>query len=162
VPPSVEIFVEWMNHVFEHEGWHVSLLDSVKGLSARQAAWTPSPERHSIWQIVEHLALWKEEGARHLRGDPPRPPGWAKDHDWRDTGEVSDPRWQGTITRLTDAQKTVRAALEALAEADLNRPLPGFAGSAAETIRGIVLHDSYHCGQICHLRALQGVPAKIW
>lgn len=162
MPPSVQMLVEWMDHVFEREGWHVSLLDSVKGLSSRQAAWTPSPERNSIWKIVEHLALWKEEGARHLRGDPPRPAGWAKEHDWPATGEVSDPRWQGAVGRLIDAQRTVRALLERHSEADVDCPLPGFSGSAAATIRGIVAHDSYHCGQICYLRALQGVPAKIW
>ena len=162
MPPSVQVLFEWMDHVFEEEGWHVSVLDSINGLSARQAAWTPSPQRNSIWKIVEHVALWKEEGARRLRGDPPRPAGWAKEHDWRGTGEVSDTRWQGAITRLVDAQKAVRASLEGRSEADLNRPLPGYEVSGAATIRGIVLHDSYHCGQICYLRALQGVPAKIW
>ncbi len=151
---SVQMLCEWMDHVFEREGWHVSLLDSVKGLSARQAAWTPSPERNSIWKIVEHVALWKEEGARGLRGDPPRPAGWAKEHDWRGTGEISEARWQGAVTRLMDAQSAVRTLLEGHSEAD--------AVSAAATIRGIIVHDSYHCGQICYLRALQGVPAKIW
>jgi uncharacterized damage-inducible protein DinB len=148
------MLVEWMDHVFEREGWHVSLLDSVKGLSARQAAWTPSPERNSIWKIVEHVTLWKEEGTRGLLGDAPRPAGWAKEHDWRATGEISEARWQGTVTRLMDAQSAVRTLLEGRSEAD--------AMSAAATIRGIIVHDSYHCGQICYLRALQGVPAKIW
>lgn len=27
-------------------------------------------------------------------------------------------------------------------------------------IQCMALHDAYHCGQICYLRALQGIPAK--
>lgn len=162
VTPSVEMLLEWMDHVFEREGWHVSLVDSVKGLSARQAAWTPSPERNTVWKIVEHVALWKEEGARRLRREPPRAAGWAKEHDWRSTGEVSDARWHGALRRLTEAHQAVRAALRTQVDAALHAPIPGYSVSPADTIRGIILHDSYHCGQICYLRALQGVPAKIW
>lgn len=152
----VEALVQWMDHVFEHEGWHVSLLDSLKGVTAHQAAWTPSPERNSIWKITAHVALWKEEGSRRLRREPPRPAGWDKEHDWQSIGEVSDARWQHTIRRLVTVQQTVRAAVVAQSDADLDAP-PSMA-----TIRGLILHDSYHCGQICYLRALQGIPAKIW
>jgi hypothetical protein len=162
VTPLAGMLVGLMDHVFEHEGWHVSLLESLRGLSAHQAAWTPAPERNTIWKIVEHVALWKEEGARRLRGEAPRPAGWAAEHDWRSTGEVSDPRWERAVRRLHDAHDTVRAALQAQDDAAITAPLPGYAVSPADTARGIVLHDSYHCGQICYLRALQGVPAKIW
>ena len=159
---SVEMLLEWLDHVFQHEGWHVSLRESVKGVSARQAAWAPGPERNTIWKIVEHVALWKEEGARRLLAEPPRPAGWAKEHDWRSTGEVSDGRWHTALNRLTEAHQAVRAALEKHVDTTLHTPVPGSTVSPAETVRGIILHDSYHCGQICSLRALQGVPAKIW
>jgi len=157
-----QMLLDWMDHVFEHEGWHVSLLESVQGLSAGQAAWTPAPERNTIWKIVEHVALWKEEGERRLRGEAPRPAGWASEHDWRSTGEVSDARWERAVKRLSDAHETIRAALQTHDDATINAPLPGYTVSPADTVRGIILHDSYHCGQICYLRALQGVPAKIW
>jgi len=154
--------LDWMDHVFEREGWHVSLLDSVKGVTARQAAWTPSPERNSIWKIVEHLALWKEEGMRHILAQPPRPAGWAKEHDWPSIGEVSDARWQAAVRRLIDAHAAVRAALAARPDLDLNTPTDGGTVPIIGTIRGLILHDSYHCGQVCYLRAMQGIPAKIW
>lgn len=160
--PLVGILVDWMDHVFEHEGWHVSLLESLRGVSAPQAAWAPAPERNTIWMIVEHVALWKEEGARRLRGESPRPAGWASEHDWRSSGEVTDARWERALKRLGDAHQAVRTALRRQDDAAINAPLPGYAVSPADTVRGMVLHDSYHCGQICYLRALQGIPAKIW
>lgn len=158
----VDELLRWLDHAFEHEGWHVSLLDAVGGLTADQAAWAPSPERNSIWKIVEHVTMWKEEGARHLRGEPPRPAGWAKEHDWQPIGEVTDTRWQEATRCLVTAHGMVRAALAARSDADLHAALPGTMGTVFATIRGIILHDSYHCGQICYLRALQRVPAKIW
>jgi hypothetical protein len=158
----VDELLQWLDHAFKREGWHVSLLDEVSGLAAHHAAWTPSPERNSIWKIVEHVALWKEEGACRLRGEPPKPAGWAGEHDWRGIANVSEARWQEAIRRLVDAHGTVRAAMAARSDEDLHTPLPGSTGTAAATIRGIILHDSYHCGQICYLRALQGIPAKIW
>jgi hypothetical protein len=158
----VDELLQWLDHAFKREGWHVSLLDSVSGLTADQAAWTPSPERNSIWKIVEHVALWKEEGARRLRGEPPKGAEWAREHDWQRIGDVSEARWHEAIRRLVDAHGMVRAAIGARSDADLRTPSPASAASPAATIRGLILHDSYHCGQICYLRALQGVSAKIW
>jgi len=151
-----------MDHVFEHEGWHVSLLDSVKDLTAAQASWSPSPGRNSIWKIVEHLTLWKAEEARRLRGEAPRPAGWAKEHDWQDAGEATEAKWQQALRRLTDAHRTLRAAAATVSDASLNVAAPGSAAAIAAATGGLILHDSYHCGQVCYLRALQGVPAKIW
>ena len=77
----VDDLIAWLDHTFSREGWHVSLLASVQDLTAAQAAWVPAPERNSIWRIVDHVSLWKEEGARRMAGQPPRPSGWAKAHD---------------------------------------------------------------------------------
>ncbi len=159
---AVKTLLDWADHVFEREGWHVSLLDSVKGVTARQAAWAPAPERNSIWRIVEHVALWKEEGARRILGETPRQAAWAKEHDWRPIGEVSEARWQGAVRRLIQAHAAVKAAMAERSDADLQTSPAGSAAPLAATTRGLILHDSYHCGQICYLRALQGIPAKIW
>ena len=159
---AAEVLLECMDHVFEREGWHVSLLESVKDLTVAQAAWSPSPGRNPIWKIVEHVALWKEEEARRLRGEAPREAGWDKAHDWQDTGEATEANWQRALRRLTEAQRTLHAAVATIPDARLDVAAPGSAAAIAARSGGPVLHDSYHCGQICYLRALQGIPAKIW
>lgn len=159
---GVSQLLEWMEHVFVQEGWHVSFLDSVKDLTAAQAAWVPAPGRNSIWKIVEHVALWKEEGVRRITGAAPRPAGWEKEHDWRSIGEATAERWGAVLQRLRAAHADVAAGLAKRRDDDLNSPSPGSRLPLLATIRGLILHDSYHCGQICYLRALQGIPAKIW
>ncbi len=141
---------EWMDFVFGKEGWHVSLWDSVRDLTAAQAAWTPAPSRNSIWQIVDHVALWKDGGARRISGEPPRPSGWHVGVDWRPIPAVTEHAWRASLQGLRDAQARVAAALAAHAAADL------------DTVRGLIAHDSYHGGQICYLRALQGIPVRVW
>jgi uncharacterized damage-inducible protein DinB len=160
--PVVSQLLDWVEHVFSQEGWHVSLLDSVTNLTAAQAAWVPAPGRNSIWKIVEHVALWKEEGARRIMGADPRPAGWEKDNDWRSIGEATAERWGVALQRLRAAHTSVVAELATRRDVDLNSPPPGSRLPLLATIRGLVVHDSYHCGQICSLRALQGIPAKIW
>lgn len=157
-----EALLECMDHVFEREGWHVSLLDAVKGLTAAQAAWSPAPGRNSIWRIVDHISLWKEEAARRIRGESARPAAWAKAHDWQDAGEATEANWQRALRRLTDAHNALREAVATIPDARLDIAAPGSAAAIAAGNGGPILHDSYHCGQICYLRALQGVPAKIW
>jgi hypothetical protein len=101
------------------------------------------------------------------RGAPARPAGWAKEHDWRPLAETSDAGWQAALRRLEDAHRLVHRAVETRAREDpdgawLEQPVDGWGRTALATIRGLILHDSYHCGQICYLRALQGIPAKVW
>jgi len=49
-----------------------------------------------------------------------------------------------------------------MSDGDLRAPGPGSSEPRLATVTGLIAHDSYHCGQICYLRALQGVPAKVW
>ena len=158
----VDELLAWMDHVFSEDGWHVSVLASVQDLTAAQAAWAPAPERNSIWRIVDHVALWKEEGARRLAAQPSRPAGWAKAHDWQRVDQVSEERWRTAVQRLISAHGTMRSSLAAMSDDDLRSPAPGSSVPQLATVRGLIAHDSYHCGQICYLRALQGVPAKVW
>lgn len=163
---EVQRILRFWDYVFEEEAWHVPLLDAIRDLTAAQAAWEPAAGRHSIWQIVEHLALWKEYHAARVRGEPVgRPSEWARGRDWREIPEVSETAWQASVRRLMDAKAAYRAEIAALTDEDLDRPLPGPEGPMPlYSLRMIALgeaeHEGYHCGQICYVRALQGIPAR--
>ncbi|MBI3660032.1 hypothetical protein HY230_06120 [Candidatus Acetothermia bacterium] len=61
-------------HMAYDEGkglWAHSLLDAIKGLSAEQAAWKPrKKDARSVWEIVNHVAFWKDAMARSLEKKP--------------------------------------------------------------------------------------------
>src|SRR3989442_5901187 len=55
-----DLLLHHLEYTFEKEAWQPSLAMAIDGLTAKQAAWKPAPERHSIWQIVRHVAHWKQ------------------------------------------------------------------------------------------------------
>jgi hypothetical protein len=55
---------------FDRVAWHgPTLLGSLRGVTARQAAWRPFPHRHNIWEVTVHAAYWKYTYRRRLTGE---------------------------------------------------------------------------------------------
>jgi hypothetical protein len=50
-----ELVAYHLQFTLEKDSTQPSLVTATQALSASQAAWKPSVERHSIWQIVRHL-----------------------------------------------------------------------------------------------------------
>ncbi len=126
-------------------------LDAHEGLTAAQAAWDPSPDRRSIWQIVDHLARSKDWERQMIEGKRPASPPW---------GETSgdDRARQATIGRLRDTQAPLLRAIEGLTEDDLlKRPPTRRKWPVVNLILNKAAHDAYHAGQIRYLRALHGL-----
>src|SRR5512143_2045770 len=61
---------EQLKRALEGEAWHgPSLLESLVGVSAEQAAARPIAEAHSIWELVLHLGSDYRLVLRRLSGD---------------------------------------------------------------------------------------------
>lgn len=96
--PWVEILHNQSVGAFEGpNGDYPSVLDALEGLTAAQAVWKPSPGRHSIWQIIDHLVKSKEWERQMIEGRRLASPPW---------GDPSgdDKAWQATVQRLRDTQ----------------------------------------------------------
>jgi len=65
------LLLHHLEYTFEKEAWQPSLLMAVQELNASQAAWTPGPERHSIWQMVRRITLWKQATREAWEGTRP-------------------------------------------------------------------------------------------
>src|SRR5262249_36929102 len=117
---------------------------SVQDLTPQQAAWKAGPGRHSIWQIVNHMLYWREEGLRRAAGGAKPTEDEIKRMNFAEPEAVSDAAWRATLARLEDTQKRVAAAL---ADENVN----------IERIVYYLPHDCYHFGQINLLRAMQGL-----
>lgn len=136
---------------FERKTWHgPNLKQSLKGVSAKQAAWRPFRNRHNIWELAVHSAYWKyavrrvlERGKRGsfvLKGSNffPRP----------EAGKATESAWRADRALLEREHQALDAAIRNA----LKKPL------SAKTLRmlyGIAFHDIYHAGQIRLLRRLQ-------
>ncbi|HLJ61612.1 MAG TPA: DinB family protein [bacterium] len=154
----IDLLLRGIDEVFNVSGWQIALREAVD-VTAAQAAWSPGPGRNSIWKIVNHVSLWMEDVADCMAGVPPKPKGWAAGADFREIESVTGEAWRASVERLGAAHTRLKAELAKRTDAELDAPSPGRSVALSSTILGLIAHDGYHCGQICYLRALQGIPA---
>ncbi len=143
------LLLEILDQAYERRAWHgPNLRQSLRGVSAKAAAWRPAPGRHNIWEIAVHAAYWKYSVRRRLRGEK-RGSFALKGSNWfKRPVALSENAWRAELELLEAEHRKLRAALVAYL-AGKTRPLPAW------HIFGVAFHDVYHAGQIRLLRRLQ-------
>ena len=123
----------------------------LRAVSAAEAARRPLPTRHTIWELVLHLAANIDFVLARLDGHelelsaeadwPSLPEGKEATAAWAEALAVLDSRYDALLTK-------VRAlADEQLAATVVGRPYPVYV-----MLHGIIDHNVYHAGQIALLR----------
>ncbi len=132
-----------------------TVLGSLRGVDAEQAAWRPAPGRHSIWALALHIAYWEYAVRRHLTagasGTFPRSPS--------NFPQVPDPpsdqAWLRDRSLLGAERKRLLDAVRSFDATRLDDPVPGSSKwTFADLLYGVVMHDTYHVGQIQMLKRL--------
>lgn len=137
--------------------WHggATVLGSLRGVKAAEAAWRPAPERHSIWALALHVAYWKYAVLRRLTAgdvDPfPRSPS-----DWPDPpAEHNESAWKADRELVRRYHRTLLDVMAEVPPSKLDLAAGGTGKyTRADLMAGIVLHDVYHAGQIQMLKRL--------
>jgi hypothetical protein len=145
-----QLILTELDQAYEKSAWHgPNLKQSIRGVTAKQAAWRPGPGRHNIWEETLHAAYWKYvvrrkiEGGKHgsfaLQGSNffPRP----------EQGKLTEAAWHADKELLDREHRALR---EAIARALRSNPSP----KRMRLLFGICFHDIYHAGQIRLLRRL--------
>ena len=141
----------------EHSGdpWHGSPLQQIlQGIDHENAAAKPVARAHSIWELVLHIAAWKNETRHRLTGARAGDP---QEGDWPAVGETTVTAWREAVERLELAHRLLVSAVRDLPEPKLFEPTNDsrpqrIAPTYYELLHGIVQHDVYHAGQIAILK----------
>lgn len=151
-----KLLLHILDEAYEKQAWHgPNLRGSIRGLTAREAAWRPGPRRHNIWEIVVHAAYWKYAVRRRLLGEK-RGSFALKGSNWfARSARTGEQAWRQDIALLARMHRELRATVASLPESALGRKSPGSRNTARRMIAGIALHDVYHAGQIQILKRLQ-------
>lgn len=147
---------EQLRKALEGEAWHgPSVLETLDGLSAAQAASHPIAGAHSIWELVLHLSSDYDLVLRRLAGDVHR---LTAAEDWPACPASTEENWQQTLQELKLLNKRLRQAVLDFPVDRLDDPLvPGVPYTAYTQFIGVTQHNLYHAGQIALLkRALGG------
>lgn len=148
---SARLVLAVLDEAYEKKTWHgPNLKQSLKGVTARQAAWRPGSGRHNIWEVALHAAYWKYALRRRMEGGKrgsftlkgsnffPRP----------EKGKGDEAAWAADKQLLEREHRALRSAMVVL----LRTPR---AAKFLRQLYGIAFHDIYHAGQIRLLRRLQ-------
>jgi hypothetical protein len=146
----MNVLLDLLDEAFDKRSWHgPNLRGSIRGVTAKQAAWRPGPDRHNIWELTLHAAYWKYVVRRRLTS--------AKQSEKRGSFVLpgsnffvrpiddTEAAWKADIHILAAEHRKLRAVVAQLAAP--NR-------ADAHMIRGVAAHDLYHAGQIRLLRRL--------
>jgi uncharacterized damage-inducible protein DinB len=147
-----------IDQAYNRKSWHgTNLRGSIRGLSAAEAAWRPTRNRHNIWEIVVHAAYWKYAVTRRF-SETPRGSFSLKGSNWfkRPEGaKATDSAWRADVALLESAHAALRTAVGRLTSADLSKTPRGSKVSNFDLLAGVAAHDLYHAGQIQLLKRLR-------
>lgn len=109
---------------------------------------------HSIWQILSHLIYWQEFSLALLEGESPLPPAHAADT-WTAAVSPKEPEeWKISVESFLQGVERVVQMLRnhhGGHGTSLSEP------SHLETLISLMIHNSYHLGQIVLIRRMLGV-----
>jgi uncharacterized damage-inducible protein DinB len=138
--------------------WAASLLDTIEGLTAEQAAWKPKKQgARSIWEIVNHVALWKEILTKRLAGVPREKVEPLMKIAWPPVKAVNATEWQKSVNGLKSRQTAFLKTIAKFSDQELERPTAQKKVKWGYHYYGLLTHDCYHAGQVILLRELQGI-----
>ncbi len=157
--PLVDLLLHALDEAFDVSSWHgPNFRGAIRGVTAAQAAWRPGKGRHSIRELVCHVAYWKYAVRRRLLGQE-RGAFPLKGHNWfAREGRPDEAGWKADVALLMAEHRALRAAVAGLSAADLPVVPAEAKRPNVALIRGAAAHDLYHAGQVQLLKRL--MPAR--
>ena len=147
---SAKLVLALLDEAYEKKTWHgPNLKQSIKGVSAKQAAWRPGPGRHNIWEVMLHAAYWKYAVRRRIEGGK-RGSFVLKGSNFftrPEKSKLTEAAWNADKKLLEREHRALRATIAKL--------LCTTRGARfMRQLYGVAFHDIYHAGQIRLLRRL--------
>src|SRR6185503_1766140 len=80
--------------------WIAPWSKAVETLTPAQAAWRPAPERHCIWQLVNHVCMWREYTLAKLEGRATPTREDVERGNFAMPASATDEEWRKSLARL--------------------------------------------------------------
>ena len=139
-----------LDEAYEKRTWHgPNLRQSIRGVTARQAAWRPGPKRHNIWEVTLHAAYWKYALRRRIEGGK-RGSFALKGSNFfvrPERNNLTEAAWEADKKLLDREHRALRKAVAGVLRTARGEKL-------LRQVWGVAFHDVYHAGQIRLLRRL--------
>lgn len=160
---ETERIIDELQRAVNGDPWHgPSVHAALEGVDVTVASRRPSPDVHSICELVLHMTSWTREVARRLRAGEAQDPA---DGDWPRCEVSTAEQWQATRAAFDAANADLVEAIAAMDESrlddrigDVRDPSLGSGVSRYVTVHGLAQHHAYHAGQISIVKRLLHGP----
>ena len=149
---EIERILDQLKRAYEGNAWHgPSVCEALAGVSAEQAAARPLTRAHSIWQLMQHIAVWEDGVRRRLSGDRVAIETGSPE-DWPAADDESEAAWEQAKAALDRGHQALVEAITRVPESRLDAPVCEGLSSVYVTLHGEIQHALYHTGQIAMLK----------
>lgn len=149
---EIERILDQLQRAYESNAWHgPSVRELLVGVSAEQAHARPLANAHSIWELVQHIAVWEDVGRRRITGERAQI-AISSPEDWPPPQDTSEAAWEQAKAALDRGHQALVEAITGVAESRLDEPVSEGMSTVYVTLHGVIQHDLYHAGQIAILK----------
>jgi hypothetical protein len=148
---TAKLILTLLDQAYQKKTWHgPNLKQSIKAVTAKEAAWRPDRKRHNIWELTLHAAYWKYVVRRRIEGGTRGSFALEGSNFFArpEAGKNNEKAWRADRELLEREHKSLRAAAARVLKTRRGIKL-------ARILYGVALHDVYHAGQIRLLRRLR-------
>ena len=158
--PDRELILSLLGESYAGPAWHgPSVVESLTGVDSRSALHRVGPHRHSIWELVLHLAHGRHILIERIldakTSDFPRPiqaPWWPVP-----PTDTSESAWLVDRDLLDDYQERLLDVIRSASADQLGRVPDRSELTVGRQLLDMALHDTYHAGQIKLIALAAGV-----
>jgi len=138
--------IKLFEDLYEGSPWiDVTIMGTLENITAEQAAKRVLAKHNSIWEIVNHLVMWRLTVLQRMQGTVVVFPDNNYFEPVKDTSESA---WKTTLEKFNDSQQKWIDFLKTFSENDFEKLVQNKTMTYYEHIHGIIQHDAYHLGQI--------------
>ncbi len=151
-----KVFRENLINALTKEQAHISLKSAIENLKPENRNKKPSPDFHSVWQLLEHIRIAQEDIVQYILTPDWKSPEWPQGYWPKKNGKISDEEWNNSISKFDDdLQKLVDIIKDE--NTDLTSVIPHTKNHTyLREILIVVDHNSHHAGQIIAVRKMIG------
>ncbi|WP_234567047.1 DinB family protein [Rhodohalobacter sp. 614A] len=155
--PRIKDVLDLLDPPKGFQPWHggPTLMGCLRGVDANQAAWKPTLDRNSIWNLVLHMAYWKYSIIRKLNPDFPKGFDRSPSNFPEVPEKLTQKSWQKDKDLLKKTHQILVEEIIKFPPQKLDDTCPSKKEwTYSQLITGIAAHDTYHIGQIQVLKKL--------
>jgi uncharacterized damage-inducible protein DinB len=147
---EVKLLYDQIDTTFRGKSWHgPNMIQVLEGISVEKARLRSLSERHSIWELVNHMNYWMSAALKGVKfGEMPSEKEFG---DWPIIGLTAE-EWRESVADLERTVNEVLNALMGLSANKLEEKVPGKSYTYRSLLHGVLHHNLYHMGQIAVLK----------